>query len=57
MTKYYGDILQTWPKEKWYLGQKPTNIQAGFKSDVHGVGVVQVLQRHDQVASHISLHR
>ena len=32
-------------------------IQAGFKSDVHDVGVVQIIQRHDQLASHISLHR
>ena len=32
-------------------------LQAGFKSDVHDVGVVQIIQRHDQLASHISLHR
>ena len=33
------------------------SLQAGFKSDVHDVGVVQIIQRHDQLASHISLHR
>ena len=59
--KVYGSLQMA--EEAIYSAQPITavldhkNVQAGFKSDVHDIGVVQIIQRHDQLASHISLHR
>ena len=54
---HVDNVGAIWLSNDRNTGDRTKHIQAGFKSDVHDVGVVQIIQRHDQLTSHISLHR